>query len=72
VNNKTKVSRDGLNDALRRLRSARRHADDGDRPPPSAFAGKKVRLISGQIDLYGVQYGAQPDADDAEDASDAA
>jgi hypothetical protein len=52
----------GLAAALRLLSAARRRPDDADRPPPSTFAGKKVRLIPGQIDLYGGEHGAQPDA----------
>ena len=61
----------GLAAALRLRGAARRKPDDADRPPPSIFVGRRVELIDGQLDLDGVQHGAQPDADTEEVPDDA-
>jgi hypothetical protein len=52
----------GLEAALRAQGRGRKgQPTDCDRPPPSTFGGKKTKLISGQLDLDGVQHGAQPE-----------
>jgi len=50
----------GISAALRALKQRPGPPTEHDRPRPSVFPGKKVKLIPGQLDLAGNQHGEQP------------
>jgi len=50
---KSHKTSEGLAQALRLLRAARREPTEADRPPPSIFQGRRpVRHMDGQLDIY--------------------
>jgi hypothetical protein len=57
----------GIAEAKRALRLRKGPPADGDRPPPTPFPGRKVKLIPGQLDLDGVQHGEPPEPECDED-----
>jgi hypothetical protein len=46
-----KPERAGMAQAKRALSAPKRKPDDADRPPPSAFPGRRPKMIPGQMSL---------------------
>jgi hypothetical protein len=60
----------GLAEARRLLKAAKRKPDEADRPPPSTFTGRKPPHIAGQLSLTDIP--AADERHEGEETSNAA
>jgi hypothetical protein len=58
--------------AARRALKAQSGPPDGYRPSPSVFPGRRVKVLSGQFDLYGQEHQPRPAPVDVDEVAEEA